>query len=352
MPLLPDKIDEFVNLTLDNFKRRSWVDISLDLQHYEFASRLFAKKGKVPEKGGVQLNFKVQHTNTGTAKHSELYDTDTTSVIDLTTEGKVPWTKQTVNFSYDIDEDVFQTDLETIVREVQVREHAMYNDFFELMETAMWTAPSSSTLSPRTPYGIPLWIQKDATTTPGGAFNGGNPASGWASGLAEIDSDVYTNWKNWTYGYTQVSREDLVERWRKACRFIRFLAPHSFPELGKSSQSDYAHYTTNAVIQPLEKLLESRNDNLGPDVAKYMNSVVFKGNPVIWVPYLDDNDSTDPVYSVNWKVLHYFFRKGRHMRRGKPIIRDPQHTVRVVHMDNWGNFACYNRRALAVGSTS
>ena len=169
MPLLPDQLDDFVNLTLDNFKKRRWVDISLDNQHHIFASKMFKRKGKDPEKGGVQLNWKVQVSNTGTAKHSELYAVDATGVKDLTQSAKQQWSKQTVNFSYDIDEDSMQSDRETIIREIEVREHSMYNDFFELMETAMWSAPSSDSQSPRPPSGVPFWIQK-STTTPGGGF--------------------------------------------------------------------------------------------------------------------------------------------------------------------------------------
>ena len=67
MPLLPDQLDDFVNLTLDNFKKRKWVDLSLDLQHHIFASKFLNGKAADPEKGGVQLNWKVQTSNTGTA---------------------------------------------------------------------------------------------------------------------------------------------------------------------------------------------------------------------------------------------------------------------------------------------
>lgn len=348
MPLLPDQLDDFINLTLDNFKRKRWVDISLDNQHHVYASKFFEKKGKDPEKGGVQLNWKLQTANTGTAKHSELYSVDATGVKDLTTEGKQQWSKQTVNFSYDIDEDVFQSDRETIIREVQVREHSMYNDFFELMETALWSAPSSSTQSPRPPSGIPFWIQK-STTTPGGGFTGGNP-SGFTGGAAGIDSSSVSNWKNWAFNYTTASRDDLVAKCRKAIEFCYFLAPKQYSELGGGqADSDWGFFTTYNVLEDLEKLLEGRNDNLGVDLAKYAGSVVLKGNPVTWVPYLQNNDSSNPIYGVNWRVFQYFFRKGKHMLRHSPQKAARQHTVREVHMDNWGNFVCYNRRRLFVG---
>jgi len=349
MPLLPDQLDDFVNLTLDNFKKRKWVDLSLDNQHHVFASKFMKGKGSDPEKGGVQLNWKVQTSNTGTAKFSELYAVDTTKVKDLTTEAKQPWTKATVNFSYDTDEDVFQSDRETIIREVEVREHSMYNDFFELMEEALWTAPSSDTESPRSPSGVPFWIQKSATT-PGGGFTGGDP-SGFSNGAGGISTNNVANWKNWSFNYTSAgSRDDLVSKIRKACEFTYFQAPKQFAELGSGrADSDWAFFTTYNVQEELEKLLESRNDNLGADLAKYAGSVVIKGNPVMWVPYLQNNDSSDPIYGVNFRVFKYFFRKGRKMLRHPPQKAARQHTVREVHMDTWGNFVCYNRRRNFVG---
>jgi len=348
MALLPDQLDDFINLTLDNFKRKSWVDLSLDNQHHVFASRFLKGKGADPERGGVQLNWKVQTANTGTAKHSELYAVDATGVKDLTTQAKQQWSKQTVNFSYDVDEDDMQSDRETIIREIAVRRHSMYNDFFELMETALWSAPSSDSQSPRPPSGIPFWVQK-STTTPGGGFTGGNP-SGFSSGAGGISTGTVANWKNWAFNYTSVSRDDLVAKTRKACEFSYFLAPRQFAELGGGQgDSDWGFFTTYNVLESLEKLLEGRNDNLGVDLAKYAGSVILKGNPVSWVPYLQNNDSSDPIYGVNYRVFKYFFKTGKNQVVHPPQKAARQHTVREVHMDNWGNFVCYNRRRVFVG---
>ena len=125
MPLLPDQLDDFVNLTLDNFTRKRWVDLSLDKQHHVFASKFLAGKSRTPVQGGVQLNWKVQTSNTGTAKFSELYSVDQTAVKDLTTEAKQQWSKATVNFSYDVHEDAMQSDRETLIRELDIRRHSI-----------------------------------------------------------------------------------------------------------------------------------------------------------------------------------------------------------------------------------
>ena len=93
MPLLPDQLDDFTTLTLDNFKKKSWVDLSLSNQDHVFANRFLSGKKRTPYQGGGNLNWKVQTTNTGTAKFSELYSVDATAVKDLMTTAKAPFCK-------------------------------------------------------------------------------------------------------------------------------------------------------------------------------------------------------------------------------------------------------------------
>lgn len=346
MALRPDDVDDFVNLTLSNFKRNKWTDISLEYPEY-IASRVITGK-KVVERGGPDIRFKVKTKNTGLARNTGMYDTDVTGVEDLTTEGVIPWTKQTCNWSYDIDEPLFQSDRETIVGELLMREHACMNDIAELNEENLWSSPSSSTDA--RPMGIPYWMQKDASTTPAGAFNGGNPSGFTSTGAGSIDSTVFTRWKNWTFGYDYVTPDDLVTKVKKSMYNTRFRAPNPHPEVGFDN-SDYHIFTTYAVREPLERLAETRNDNLGNDVAKYINNVMIGGVPVEAVHYLDANDSDDPLYGVNWKVIRPFVKRGANMRQIKkkaPL----QRTVRQIHYDTWMNYSCYNRRELWVGSKS
>jgi hypothetical protein len=276
-----------------------------------------------------------------------MFAQDVTKVEDVTTQGNVPWAKQSTNYSYDIDEDLFQSDRETIIRELQLREHDALSDLAELNETNLWSAPSSS--ADTVPMGIPFWLQKNIST-PEGAFNGGNP-DGFTAGCAGISSTTYPRFRNWTFKYTNVSTDDMVRKVKKSLAFTNFRAPVPHPELGYG-KSDYAIFTTYRVQEPLERLAESRNDNLGSDVAKYLNAVTIGGTPVKWVPYLEANDTSDPLYGINWKVFRPYCKKGATMRRSKPKQAPLQHTVRNVFIDNWMNFICVNRRACFVGSKS
>jgi hypothetical protein len=259
------------------------------------------------------------------------------------TKATQEWSKQTVNYIYDIDEESFQSGPETIIREMLLLEQGLYNDFFELMEVAMWTAPGSSSVDPRPPSGIPFWIQKNATL----GFNGGDP-SGFTSGAGGIATATYPRWKNYTGTYVQVSRDDLIEKVINACDYTYFEAPKAFPEIG-GGQPTWGFYTVHSVLATMRRLLQAGNDNLGPDVARWAGEVMVKSTPVTWVPALTNSESTAydsqaPFYGINWKKFEYFFKTGRNMVKHPPKEAARQHTVRERHMDNWGNFVCYDRR--------
>jgi len=344
MALLPDQIDDFVNLTLNLMKTQAWTDLALAYQEYVFASIVTAKN--IQERGGPKIAFKIKTKNTGNARNVGWYGADVTKVTDVSIGAEVPWSMQTGNWSYDIYEDVFQSDRETIIRELQLREHDALSDLAELNEINLWTAPTGP--ADTRPMGIPFWIQKDSTTTPDGAFNGANPA-GFAAGCAGVSSTTYPRWRNWTFGYVNPTIDDLVKKIKKSVAFTNFVPPVPHPQLG-FGKSDFTVFTTYRVVEPLERLAESRNDNLGQDLAKYVGQVVVGGIPVRWVPYLEANDLTDPVYGVNWAVFRPFVKTGCNMRRNPPKEAARQHTVREVHIDNAMNYICYNRRRLWVGS--
>lgn len=346
--LTPDQIDDLVTLTNNKSYRFKWTDLSLDYTEYVSVQMLDEKH--VTETGGPQIDFRVQVRNTGNAINTGLFGVDQTGVEDLMATVTAPWTKQSASWSYDVDEDLFQGDQETIVRELEVRKHSCRNDIVELNEENFWSEPSTS--SDKRPWGLPYWIRKDASTTPAGAFNGGNPTgTGLTGGCGGLSSTTYPAWKNWTFGYSAVTTDDLTVKVKKALYKTRFMAPNPHSELG-FGKAEYQIYTTYAVTEPAERLAESRNDNLGAELAKYRNQVTIGGIPMKPVPYLDDTDSTDPLYGVNWRFFRPYVLKGRNMKWSKPIPAPHQHTVRNVFNDTWMNYIATNRRGLWVGSTS
>lgn len=344
MPVLPDQVDDFVNTTLPLFKVGKWTDISLE--HTEYVSAKLITEKQVQEQGGSKISFRLKTRNTGNARNTGWYAQDVTKIEDVTVSAEVPWAMQTTNFSYDIYEELFQSDRETIIKELVLRDHDAMSDLAELNEENFWSAPTST--EDTRPMGVPFWIQLDPTTTPDGAFNGGNP-SGFAGGCANLSSATYPRWRNWTFGYEKLTTDDIVRKIKKALAFTNFQAPVPHPELGFGA-SQYNIYSTYRTCEPLERLAESRNENHNSDLARYQGQVTIGGVPIRWVPYLEANFSNDPVFGINWKVFRPFAKKGATMRRNPPKQAARQHTVREVHIDNFSNYVCYNRRALWGGS--
>jgi hypothetical protein len=345
MPLRHDQIDDFVEVTLNKYERHKFTDISLGLTKYIAA--MLEKDQAIPERGGPLIEFKVKTKNTGNARNTGLYAEDITKVEDVMDKGQVPWAQQTTNFSYDIYEELFQSDQETIVKELVIREHDALSDMADLAEQNLWKAPTGT--SDTRPMGIPFWIQL-TNSTAAGAFEGTDP-SGFTSGRAGISSSTYARWRNWTFKHTAVTTDDYIVKFKRALYETDFEPPVPTPELGYG-KSKYHCFTVYDIREPLERLAESRNDNHGADVAKYINQVVIGGVPLTAVPYLDKNTTNEPTFGVNWRCLRPFIKKGCHMRRNPPKPAARQHTVREVHYDNFCNYISNNVRGLFGGSNN
>jgi hypothetical protein len=352
MPLTPDQMDDLVNTTLPLFKRLSWTDISLE--HPEYISSEILRKEYVTERGGVDLRFKVKTRNTGLAVNTGILAEDVTGIEDVTTGGTVPWTKQSVNWSYSVDEEDFQSDRETIIELLKLRDHDAMSDMAELNEENMWSAPTST--SDKRPMGIPFWLQKDTNTAANdGTLNGRDP-SGFTGGAAGISSVTYARWRNWTFRYAAVSSDDLVRKVKLAMFFTKFKAPVKYPELKYGAGPQRRIYTTFRVSEPLERLAETRNENHGSDLARFMYQggeqagVTIGGVPLIPVHHLQANDTNDPLYGVDWSVMRPFVQKGKNMRRMGPMQTPRQHDGRTIFYDTFMNYCCYDRRRCWVGS--
>ena len=334
--LTPEQIADFTASTIKKFKRNKITDISLD--YTEYVSAMMLDEKKVIEQGGEQISYRVMVSNTGNARNTGMFAEDQTAVKDVLQSANVPWRMQTTNYSYSIYEPAFQSDRETIIKTLMVREHDAMNAMFGLHEENLWSSPTSAT--DNRPYGIPYWIRK-SVATPDGAFNG---TSAFGTTTADIDTTTYPNWRNWAGQYSSVTVDDLIRKIKLAIYNTNFQAPHPHPELGYG-KADYQLYTTLTVQEPLERVAELRNDRLGSDVAKYMNRVTVGGVPLKYVPYLEANDTTDqPVYGVSWKHFRPFIKSGANMRRHPPEKAPKQHDTYDVHIDHWMNYCCYDRR--------
>lgn len=340
--LTSDDIQDLITTTQKNLGKPNFTQISTTLQRYVMMGEILREK-RVTFQSGTHIQWQVMHDESSAAQHQGKYAVDNPNVDDVMTTAEAPWRLATTNYSIERGEVTENRNPQRIVDLVKVRRIAAMVSLAKELENKGWSKPADST-NKTDPFGIPYWIVKNAST----GFNGGNP-TGFSDGAGGLDSTSKTRWQNYTAQYTDVSKTDLVRKWREAATKTEFMAPVPHPSHNTGNQ--YAHYTNYNVLGTLEELLEAQNDNLGNDVASKDGRVMFRQNPVIWVPKLED-DSQDPVYGINWGEFKVAVKANEFMVE-TPAIRAPnQHRVFSTFVDLSYNYICYNRRSQFVLATA
>lgn len=346
IPLKPTDIADLSTLTYNTMvKDKTWNDISNTIQTHSISSRFF--KGKKQDvKSGPQLTWKLQVANSDSWTYTGLYDEDRYDVRDGAISATQDWAMVTANMSWDARESDFQSDSRTqLVDALLLRRNMMFNNWFNSMEAAFWSAPTAPPSAPGEVFqlcGVPFWVVKSATL----GFNGGNP-SGFTSGAGGVSSSAYTTWANYTGTFSQVVPDDLIAKVDTAMVLCNFVSPHEFPTTS-DGPPQYVMYTTLPNITKLKKYLKARQDNIGNDVG-LGNSVMWNSMPVTRVAALDTSsfstyDSTNPFYGINWNALKLYFCNGKDMKRTDPYFLTNAHNMWVEPYDSTLQMACVDRR--------
>jgi hypothetical protein len=345
MPIRPHDVPDFVTLTIDNYKKGKWERAIDEYPQYATA-RILSSKG-MDEMGGAKLKWPLQTGTVNNARLAGLFDVDSTQVGTLASMAEVPWSCVTTSWAYDIYEDMFQDDALTIVNQIKMRENDALANLVVVNEGYFWGAPTSA--SDTRPAGVPYWIVKDATTAVDGDFTANLP-SGHTT-VAGIDPATVEGHRNWAFGYTAVTIDDLIRKIKRAMRNTMFEPPVPHPQLAFSGKADKEIWTTEDVLASMETECENRNENHGNELTKFVNNVVVGGVPVRISWHLNATDSSDPVYGIDWSYFRPFKKRGGYNQR--TLKNSPtQRNVREVHYDNWYNYACFSRKRMWVGSTS
>jgi hypothetical protein len=351
--LSPSSLDIFIQASLAKYDRRRWVNNTQLYNRFEFSSRYMSSK-KVPEEGGESLAWKTQVSKVQNTRLTQLYDRDRSEQANNLKECKVPWSIQTTNYCYDQREHGLQGGSMTeILNILDVKESEMYLGWAEAMEGWMFTCPSAADNDPQPLYGIPYWLVKNSSTTPG--FNGLAP-SGYTT-VANLNPTTYQVHRNWTFVYSELTRDDFVEKVIEALMKTSFMAAPNVQWTG-TNKPLWQMYGRYATISALKKLQEQRNDNLGPDVGWMQGELVIKGVPLTWASALDGGrdgtgpgkDADMPIYGVDYNEFSFRFKSGQNAVRSGPIPGGPEeHNMRYVFVDNTGQFKYRNRANGFVG---
>ncbi len=332
-----ENILDLVADTLKDLGKPKFTDISSNIQDHVAVKRLIRKNRHVLDSGvGIQFNVLVAQSNA--ARTMSLGESDNVNFVDGMVQASTVW--RHAGTSYAIIGQVMAMNREParIVDYVKQQRIMALISLAELMESLFWAAPSAT--DSKTPLGLPYWVVKNATK----GFNGGQ-LTGYTT-TAGLSSTTYPNWSNWTGPYTAVSRDDFLVQAREACTKTNFQPPTDgipTPNTG----DDYGHYTNYAVIQPLEQILESQNDNLGSDIASMDGKVMLRRVPVVWVPWLD-RDTTNPFYSLNWGWFKTYILKDWWMKETNIQYTPGQHATASHFIDCSFQWLSKNRRCHSV----
>lgn len=341
MALQASGIADLIATTINDLGEMKFTQIATTLQKHLAMSRMM-KKNKVTFRAGPAFQWDLMTDDNGSAEFKGLYPTDNVDVPNVMTQAVVPWRHITWNWAYDRREIKMNRAPRMIVNLLETRRIAAFIAAVKKFENRFWRVPAID--DDLNPFGVPMWAVKNNTT----GFEGTVP-SGYTT-VAGLNPTTLDRWRNYTFQYTAVSKEDMIRSWRKACTFTDFEPPiEGIPTF--NTGDDYGFYTNYAVIGALEEVLEAQNDNLGKDVASMDGKALFRLVPITWVPQLEE-DTTNPIYGLNWGVFKIAVLADEWLQETPIPIQPGKHTVSAVHVDCSLNYYCYDRRRLMVGATN
>lgn len=336
------QIADLMAFTLSQYRKGKWTDNMSNYQRTIAFKNIFTKKKAMDDDGhGTSVTFNLLTDTNGSFRFVGLYFTTQLGINGNVTQGSIPWRGWTYNWYCDGAEAQMNGGPERIVNIMRTRYIQAVGDMVKGIERALWRVPAST--DDTSVYGIPYYIVKSATAATyanADGFNGATP-SGYTT-VAGISPTTFPRWSNYTDAYTIISKDDLIRKMRRAMRktdWMPLVDGQSIDTVGTGT----GLYMNDPTYGSFVEVAESQNDDLGPDVASMEGKVQFKGTVLEPVPALDD-DTTNPVYGVDWSTMG-FTRMAGFWEKEIPIEKNPQQpTVAATHFVTRTNLLCTDRR--------
>lgn len=319
--------------------------------------QLFFKKERMEHEGGQLIQRNLHLKKSTRFRFKGIAQSDQIKIEDLTAQAQIPWRFADTHWAF-VDQDVLlaQSSEHKIFKLIDVRRNDAYLDAVEGLEATLLTAPS--TTDTKTPYGIPYYVVKNATTGHTGTVPGNHTT------VAGISPTTYPNWRNYAGLYTSVSKSDLIAKLRDAFFYCDFQNPEMLTVTDyRKNRDKFVLLTNRSVGSDLEELAEAQNENLGQDVASQsVNSngrniymvdgvVTVRRKPIIQSQYLD-SDTSNPVYGLSTDYWCMYVHEEMNFKEGKVREVADTHGAYYTPVDLWCNLLCLDRRRNFVLATS
>ena len=365
-------LDDFVAMNIAKYERVKWQDISMQLQEYFFAQKLFGK-GEPEEQNSSQVIWDVQYDYDSNFAPTGLYDPDVSSRKDTMTQAKSFWSFYKDNYQYDLWEDYFNRPPEAIVRWLDQKEHGLDNSFFSGMEKAMFGPGPTSPTQKLPPvcslmWWLPAYDYSDSTkpnyttamrlgTGVTNDFVGGDPPGFSSVGTGGISSVQYPGWRHRVGTYNVFSEDDAVDTILECMDKCSFTPAKSYPQLADEVNPRWDLLATHSRIKLARKISQSQNDNLRGELGKWKDTALIRGVPLRWVPAWTSptfgvGRTDGPIMGVDWKSVKVWHKSDLNMVK-LPPMRDPNcHHVRWRFLDHSTQITFTTRRTSFVVTSS
>lgn len=341
---------DLITLTLPQFKRFKFTDISSNYQKTIAFKRIYRQKKTKNEDGdGVSIQFQLMTDTNGSFRFVGLGFTSVLAIPSTFISGSTPWRGWTYNWSVDGAEPAMNAGPAKIFDIMKARYFQGVGDMIKGVERALWRVPAVT--DDTSVLGIPYYVVKSntaATFANNDGFNGSVP-TGYTT-VAGINPTTYPRWQNYATQYTIVSKDDLVRKMRRMAEktdFSPLVDDMPVYDVG----NDYGWYTNYGVYGSWVEVAESQNDDLGADIAPMDGQkVMFRRAKLDWLPELE-NDTTNPVYCIDWSTMYAARMNGWWEKEIKVDLNPQQPTMASVHKVTRTNLICVDRRKNGVVAT-
>lgn len=316
MVMQADGVADLLQTTTARMEKMKFTMLGTRQQEYEVYPTMF-KKGRVDWAGGTQHEFRVMYRKASSASRSGLYDKDSVAQQNVMTHGYIPMRHMKVYWLWDRIELLFNKGEEEIVNLMKARRLAAMVDLVDLMEDDFWGKPTDSSDTEKI-FGCQYWFTRYTTTD---GFDASNP-TGFTGGRANIDSTNanYSRWANWVDHFSNYTYDDMIDAMIDTSIKTKFVSPLTEAQMRQPKASSRKWYTGVENIKGLAKVAREQNDQVGRDLAQYLDTFLFRGNPVRHVIALDaENDSQCPIYAINHDTFKSSSLKGNVLVESAPI---------------------------------
>lgn len=339
MQLTLETVNDFIKDTLPDLGEPDFTDISSDLtRHVAMDELLQENHAEISSGSSIQYNVLVAQSDQ--ARHVSLAEPDNVGIKDGMIQGTTVWRMTETKYALVHQLVTMNTGKRQIVNWMKQQRLMSLISLAELLERTFWNPPSATDL--KTPFGLPYYVTKNATT----GFTGGVLAG--YSNVAGIDPAQWPRAQNYAVAYNTLTRDDFTRAIDQAsyeCDFRPTVPGIPSPNTGDK----WGYYCGFPVYQAMKETLQNQNDNLGNDIDPKNGMAMFHGVDVTYVPFLNA-DTTNPFYGINWGWLKIAIARGEWMRETQIPHVANSHNVAANFIDMMWNLLCKNRRSNFVAS--